>query len=237
MQKETSTSTRTVNVFEKLFFNLILLGILYFAVFSSELTKALAPCIPLTISTVSASIMIIAILHLSLYSLGNSIENIKIKLGPFELDGKSLMAVFEKIHIWSRINKVSWGIAIILIVACVYLGFLPKSPFFINNPPPNLLDFTIQFQGGRIISVQAGGAIDVFSNEIVIVEANVVESAKVACDWMKITGALGDAEGCATRYSSPQGMIRDALTVLASSTCSTGTVFRGFSINVSSQTP
>jgi hypothetical protein len=218
-----------ISPYIKLFFNLVVYVILYFVLSSFEKITGWNPCIPSSVSVVSASMIVLVVFHLAVQTFGIIFTGAVV----FGFPVSSIMDFLKRIHLWRTPDIFSWGVAIMIILACVYSGFFPRSPLLINNPPPRIIDFTVQFQeDGRMMVVQSGRTIDIESNEIILVTANVPGSQKITCDWMAINGHLGDAEGCATRYRPPQLINQDALTALANTSCSDGTAFRGLSVNI-----
>jgi hypothetical protein len=218
-----------ISVYKKIFFNLISLAILYVVLSSFEVFKGCNPCIPTSVSTLSVSIIVLVVSHLTIHTFGIIFAG---TILPCGIPVTDIIEFLERIHLWRTPDIFSWGVAILIVFACVYSGFFPLSPFLINNLPPRITDFTVQFQNGRTIIVQSGRTIDIVSNEIIVVTANVPGSQTITCDWLAINGHLGDAEGCATRYRPPQLINQDALTALAKTSCSDGTAFRGLSVNI-----
>jgi|GEM_PF-2162719 len=220
---------RNLNIWIRLFFNVVLWVVLYF-LWLPQFPTPYVPCVIPQASAASLGTICIVIFHLFLQTFGPLVGRINIRFAVVAFD--DIIDLIKNLLLWSKSDTLSWGIALLLIAVSVYVGHTSLSPFSIKNPPPNILDFSITNTDETIIRTRAGDSIDIVQNEIIFVEAMVADKIDTVCEWMATSGTLANGDGCATRYSPQTGIDRASLTVLAKTVCSESMTFSGFSINI-----
>jgi hypothetical protein len=185
----------------------------------------------------SLAVIIIVVYHLIINTFSPFITKFSFTIIGLTITSDKVKSTISNFLIYTKLNNLAWFISILIIIICIYLGFIGKH-FIINSPTPEIINFIVHFQDGSEKIVGDGNSIDVKTDEVIQIKVDVGLNDQIECDWMAIIGTLGSAEGCATKYRAPSKIGQDSITVSSYSSCiKESRNVNGLLVNVFQNTP
>ena len=224
--------SKTPDLLVMLFFNIVVVVVLVLIILGRRVSL---PCVSPQASALSLAVIIVLLSHLVWRHFNLAIKQFSgtIKVGPLsDVTSKSLAPLLDALHPWRLSNQALWALAIVLFAATGILGLSPLSPFGVTETSPVIQNFLVHYADSHTETFAAGDLIELPADTPSLVEAMVSDQADVSCDWFAVKGTQIPAKGCATIYSPPFEVNRDALSVLAQSPCKTWQAFAGLHIKV-----
>ena len=106
------------------------------------------------------------------------------------------------------------------VVAVVYYGLTPYSPFQKSDSTPIIQSFSVRERGGEPKLLDPTQAVrEIRFGGQLLVGAEFQGPSGAQCEWSTLRGLLEPAEGCSVLYSPPTDGIRDTITVAVQSPC------------------
>ncbi len=220
-----------------LLFNLVVVIVL--ALILAPPVSVSLPCVSPLASAPSLAVILLLLFQLAWRYLGPAIREVSgsVEVGPIAVPIILLTSLADALHLWILSDLALWVLAIVLSLAVGLIGPSPFSPFPIHESPPIIQNFLVHYADSHTETFAAGDLIELPADTQTLVEAVVSDQADVLCDWFAVKGTQIPAKGCATIYSPPFEVNRDALSVLAQSRCKTWQAFAGLHIKVEQVEP